>query len=223
MRFSEKSARRKKSRDLKNELKELRKEMVSGGLDKSETARMLAELQAALELGDSLHSDYEEARAYTGGAREDILKLLESMNASPAGEVKESLAALAENLEKTRHDCLIREDDLDFRSTVDCLKRMAQEFDGSAAPAIMLRSELENVKAVLDDAAGFKAPDFLALAYYYLHEDRKKILEMENEQRNQMLSGYFEGHFMNEFCGRAERAGARDKVMGLIDNYINNN
>ena len=84
----------------------------------------------------------------------------------------------------------------------------------------MLRSELENVKAVLDDAAEWKAPDFLALAYYYLHADKNALRDMENEQRNQFVLAYFKNEFMDELMGQFYRAGKEPEVRALIKEYI---
>ena len=46
---------------------------------------------------------------------------------------------------------------------------------------IMLRSELENLHALLEDTSEWRSPNFFALAYYFLHETEKKdkIAEME--------------------------------------------
>ena len=92
------------------------------------------------------------------------LSLLECMKESPVSEVKKSLDELMGDLDQVYHDCSIRDDDLDFQSTIQSLKQMAAEYEehaakaqteaGSKLAAIMLRSELENVAAVLKDAAG---------------------------------------------------------------------
>ena len=140
---------------------------------------------------------YEEARSHLAQSRAAIERLLECMKESPVSEVKKSLDELMGDLDQVYHDCSIRDDDLDFQSTIQSLKQMAAEYEehaakaqteaGSKLAAIMLRSELENVAAVLKDAAGWEEPDFFALAYYLGHENRGSLREMENAQRNSYL------------------------------------
>lgn len=227
MNFGERAAARKRSKELKNELKELRKELLGAGGDKAQVTATIKELQEAIELADTLQSDYEEASVHLTQAREAIMKLLDCMGVSPEAEVQESMNALISDLDQVYHDCSIREDDLDFQSTIRSLKSMVSGKSQSEATvgasgmqSIMLRSELENIKAVLDDAAGWRAPDFFALAYYFLHEDRNSLKEMENEQRNQFVLSYLNEYFMGDFMKLCENAGIKERVQTLMQEYI---
>lgn len=223
MGFAERAAARRKSKDLKNELKGLQKHILATiGGDKAKLANDLKEFGASMELGAALYADYADAREHLKQAQILLGKLLESMGASPAADVKESLKELSGHLECVYHDCSIREDDLDFQSTLGSLKKLVADYSENMAgmSKIMLRSELENVKAVLDDAAGWTAPDFLALAYYYLHADKNALRDMENEQRNQFVRTYFKDAFMDELMGQFYRAGKEPEVRALIKEYI---
>lgn len=227
MNFGERAAARKRSKELKNEIKELRKHMLDAGGDKAQVTAALKEFQETLELASSLQSDYEEAGGHLTQAREAIMKLLDCMGESPESEVKESMNVLITDLNQVYHDCSIREDDIDFQSTIQSLKsmvagkmQMGMVSDSADMQSIMLRSELENIKAVLDDAAGWRAPDFFALAYYFLHEDRTNLKEMENEQRNQFVKSYLNEYFMNDFISSCENAGIREQIQTLMKEYI---
>lgn len=223
MGFAERVAVRRKSKDLKNELKELRKHiLVTLGGDKAQLSNDLKEFQTSMELGAALYADYVDARDNLNHAREAIVKLLECMGEKQDTEVKTDLQNLVTCLEKVYHDCSIREDDLDFQSTLCNLKKMTANYSENMTgmSKVMLRSELENVKAVLDDAAEWKAPDFLALAYYYLHADKNALRDMENEQRNQFVLAYFKNEFMDELIGQFYRAGKEPEVRALIKEYI---
>lgn len=227
MNFGERAAARRKSKELKNELKDLRKDFLGVGYDKTLVANLLKEFQDTVELADTLQSDYVEAGEYLRQAREAIMKLLDCMGESPVPEVQASMDTLIADLEQVYHDCSIREDDIDFQSTIQCLKQMVAEvakqgeaFGTGGMQAIMLRSELENVKAVLDDAAGWRAPDFLALAYYFLHEDKDNLKEMENDQRNQYVLTYLKENYMDDFLYKCKRAGIEERIQSLMQEYI---
>lgn len=227
MNFGERAAARRKSKELKNELKDLRKDFLGVGYDKTLVANLLKEFQDTVELADTLQSDYVEAGEYLRQAREAIMKLLDCMGESPVVEVQASMDTLIADLEQVYHDCSIREDDIDFQSTIQCLKQMVAEvakqgdaFGTGGMQAIMLRSELENVKAVLDDAAGWRAPDFLALAYYFLHEDKDNLKEMENDQRNQYVLTYLKENYMDDFLYKCKRAGIEERIQSLMQEYI---
>lgn len=226
MGFGERAASRKRARDMKSELKQLRKELLLAGCDKSSIGISVKEFGEALELADALETEYVVSRTHLNGAREAIMKLLDCMGESPKEEVNASLVALLGDLDRVYHDCSIREDDLDFKSTMKSLKEMVaakgkQEPQGqNKMSSIMLRSELENIKAVLDDAAGWKAPDFLALAYYFLHEDKDSVRDMENVQRNTYVLSYFSEHFMEQFQQECQRAGQLEKLKELEQSYV---
>lgn len=222
MNFGERAAARKRAKDLKNELKGLRGPLLAAGCDKAQVQGELRQLQETLELGDSLQTAYREAGQHLALAREAILKLLDCMGESPVEEVRVSLKELLGDLDQVYHDCSIREDDLDFQSTIRSLKRLTEQYSPSMEEMskVMLRSELENVKAVLDDAADWRAPDFFALAYYFLHEDRAALKDMENEQRNQCVLSYLNERYMDVFMEQCARAGIKEQVKELIESYI---
>ena len=220
--FSGNAADSRKSKEQKKErkaaLKELRQGLLAAGADKAKTAEYVKELQETLELRGTLKADYEEARVHLKRARESIVRLSACMSESPAEEVLKSLKELAAELRGVCHDCLIREDDKDFVSTVAGIAQLSEQYGGgsSGMQAIMLRSELENAKAVMDDVAGWSAPDFFALAYYLRHEERETLKEMENEQRNQMISAYVKEHYLNAFLKECRKAGVETRVWELI-------
>lgn len=222
MNFGDRTAARKKSKELKTELKELRKDIITAGVDKNQATEQVKEFFELLQLGKTLQEDYTQAGNHLKQARESIMKLLECMGVSPATEVKESLRILVSDLEQVYHDCSIREDDIDFQSTIASLKPMVESYSQTTAgmEEIMLRSELENIKAVLDDAAGWKAPDFLALAYYFRHEEKSNLKEMENAKRSAFVSEYFKEHFMNQFEKTCQEVGVVEKIKELEQLYV---
>ena len=223
MSFAERAAARRKSKDLKNELKALRGHVLTTiGGDKAQLTNDLKEFGASMELGATLYAEYADAREHLKQALRVLGKLLANMGERTSVEVKESLNELIGHLERVCHDCSIRSDDMDFASTLQSLKKMTAQYSESTVgmQKVMLRSELENVKAVLDDAVGWKAPDFLALAYYYLHADKNALRDMENEQRNQFVLAYFKNEFMDDLMGQFYRAGKEMEVRKLIKEYI---
>ncbi len=221
MSFGERAAARKKSKELKSEIRELRRMFAAAGCDKGQTALWMQSLQSSLELGSALWETYEEARRCMGLAGADIEALLSGMDGFSEGDILERLRAILQKLQRARHECLLREDDLDFRSTMEGLESLAE---GSAKVTggrwdIMLRSELENVRAVLSDAGTWSPPDFFAFAYYSLSEDRSALGEMENGQRNALVRGYCEERFWSGFRPACARAGAERQVGELVAAY----
>lgn len=223
MSFAERAAARRKSKDLKNDLKEMRQHILNtNGGDKAQLTNDLKKFQESMELGATLYAEYADARMHLMQAREMIGRLLEQMGATPAAEMKARLKELVVHLEGVYHDCSIRRDDMDYQATLLNLRQMVERYpeNTSGMQAIMLRSELENVKAVLDDTADWTAPDFLALAYFYLHADKNTLRDMENEQRNQFVLKYFKDEFMDELMGQFYRAGREMPLRTLIKEYI---
>lgn len=223
MGFAERAAARKKSKDLKNELKEMRQHILStNGGDKARLTSDLKVFQESMELGAALYTDYVDAREHLMQARRLLDSLLEDMSVTQHTDTKTGLKELVVHLEGVYHDCSIRSDDMDYQATLRNLKQMVEQYSENISDmqAIMLRSELENVKAVLDDAAEWKEPDFLALAYFYQHADKNALRDMENEQRNQYVLKYFKDEFMDELMGQFYCAGREMPLRTLIKEYI---
>ena len=223
MGFAERAAARKKTKDLKNELKEMRKHILATeGGDKAKLTNDLKEFQESMELGATLYAEYADAREHLQQARILLKKLLGGMDRITLSERKSVLKELVLHLEQVFHDCSIRKDDMDYQSTLRNLKQMVEKYSENTETmqAIMLRSELENVKAVLDDASEWNAPDFLALAYFFLHADKNSLAEIENEQRNQLVLKFFKDEFMDDLMGQFYRAGKEMELRTLIKEYI---
>lgn len=218
MTLSEKVAMHKWTKELKNELRQLGKKMISKGTSKVQTEEWMNELKNSLELGHVMHEEYENAVSHVKAARESITKLLDCMGESPAEEIKQSLQLLLDDLDMVYHICVIRKDDMDFASTMTCLRKMTAEYNGGNT--IMLRSELENIKAVLDDVSGWNSPDFLALGYFLLHNNESVLGEMENEQRNEYVISCLNEHFWESFLQEAERCNVKSEVISLVRRTI---
>lgn len=222
MDFARRSAKRKRAHELRCEMKQLRKRLIMAGCDKSEANRLYGILEETVLSAAELSEAYAASSGHMEQAKERIDKLLEKMGESPAEEVKKSLEMLMAELELIYHDCMIREDDLDFQATITGLSGLIASYGErtTGQNAIMLRSELENTKAVLDDASGFGAPDFFALAYYNEHGDKSSLKEMENEQRNRFLEEYLREHFSDAFWEELKLAHLEDATRELIERYV---
>lgn len=224
MGFAEWTASRRRSANLKNELKELKVNILNiNGGDKAKLTNVFTEFAAVLETAETLCADYGMAREQLMLAQEMLEQLLEQMGLEPTAAIKADLKELMVHMEALYHDCSIREDDMDYQSTIQNLKQMAEQYSEhmTSMQMIMLRSELENVKSIMDDVAGWSAPDFMALAYYYRHADKNTFRDMENEQRNQLIEAYFKENFMNALEEQVKYAGKETELRALIHRYMN--
>lgn len=220
--FGEKNTRRQKKKELREEIRQMKKQLLAAGCDKGNVNELLKEFETTLEQGERLKTDYEDARRHLEQAKKLIERLLTYMREASAEEIRKGLKELVQELELVYHDCSIRRDDADFASTLQCLKGAAAEFGSDAAhiSPIMLRSELENIRAVLREAGEWSAPDFFALGYYILHEDRTVLGEMENGQRNDCVADYLKEHFSERFAAELRCAGAEKTAARLKERYF---
>ena len=208
--FGEKTDEQKRMKELTQEIKELRKELLANKLDKKVIDPQMDELKNALELGGNLRQGYVDSQEHMALARRGLIRMLEDMSDLPIQDVKKELDRLNGHLDKIFHECSIRTDDLDFQSTAGGLKKMAENLEQTNP--IMLRSELENLQALLEDTSEWRSPNFFALAYFIQHEDESKIGEMENEFRNRFLERYLEENLMESVMMEATYAGCREKL-----------
>ena len=195
--FGEKTEEQKRVAELTREVKELRKELLASKLDKKQVEVQMKDLKDALELGGNLRQGYVDSQEHMAVARRGLINMMEDMNEIPIEDVKRDLDRLNGHLDQIFHECSIREDDPDFKSTADGLKNMAANMD--KINLIMLRSELENLQALLEES---------------------KVGEMENEFRNSFLERYLEEHLMESLAMEANYAGCGEKLEHMIQHYI---
>ena len=61
-------------------------------------------------------------------------------------------------------------------------------------------------------AAAWEAPDFFALAFYLISEEKDTLADMENGQRNQFLLDYLKENFTNRYADSIEAAGLKEDM-----------
>ena len=123
--FGEKTEEQKRVAELTREVKELRKELLASKLDKKQVEVQMKDLKDALELGGNLRQGYVDSQEHMAVARRGLINMMEDMNEIPIEDVKRDLDRLNGHLDQIFHECSIREDDPDFKSTADGLKNMA--------------------------------------------------------------------------------------------------
>lgn len=222
MNLEEKNARRQKKKELKHQVRQAKKAMLCAGCEKGSTRKLLGEYEETLLQAEEIFVRYQTAAGNLRQSKEAAVRLLDSVGERPADQLRQELDALITGMDRIYHDCTVRQDDMDFQSSMACLKKLAPDFGrGNASMDLMLRSELENITAVLEDAEEYQAPDFFALAYYGLHEDGEALKGMEHRQRNLFLEGYLREHFAEPFKRETDRAGVTEKLEELMQSYLN--
>ena len=218
--LGERSEAKRKSNELKNSMKSLKKRLIEAGMDKVSANKILKELQEAMEEGELQNSSYQKAYDHLERANRTVERLLEGMELCGEEEIARNIRNFTKELHQVTHVCLLREDDTDFISTRKYMESISYESLRKPGALLMLRSELENLRAVFADAMGWQAPEFFALAYYLLHEKGDALGELENEQRNQFLTDYLQDNFLLYFYKFCEQAGVKAEVTEMIQDYI---
>ena len=114
--------------ELTREVKELRKELLASKLDKKQVEVQMKELKDALELGGNLRQGYVDSQEHMAVARRGLINMMEDMNEIPIDDVKRDLDRLNGHLDQIFHECSIREDDPDFKSTADGLEKYGGKY-----------------------------------------------------------------------------------------------
>ena len=208
------SEQKKKQKEQRSREKEWKGKLTGAGMEKGAAGELAKIITEAQRSGESLQEDYKTSREHLERAQRKIELLLDEMTEEPERDVKKSLDSLIVDLDHVYHICSIREDDPDYGSTVKCLKTASSELGMPDAKisTLMLRSELENIQAVLKDAAAWEAPDFFALAFYLIREEKDTLADMENGQRNQFLSDYLKENFKDRYADSIEAAGLKEDM-----------
>lgn len=212
------SEQKKKQKEQRSREKDWKGKLTGAGMEKGVAGELVKIITEAQMSGESLQEDYKTSREHLERAQRKIELLLDEMTEEPERDVTKSLDSLIVDLDHVYHICSIRENDPDYGSTVKCLKTASSELGMPDAKisTLMLRSELENIQAVLKDAAAWEAPDFFALAFYLIREDKDTLADMENGQRNQFLSDYLKENFTDRYADSIEAAGLKEDMDAFI-------
>lgn len=204
------SEEKRRAKEIKKEGKNLRKWILLSGVDKKQTDAFMDEFLACLEQGICQRDNYYSAREHMESGLRVINEILPQMRELQAEECKKRLSGLLADLPFVYHDCFIREDDLDYESTLRYMNKQVPAY--SSSDRLMMQSELENIKAVFDDAMLWDAPDFVALAYFLRHKSGELLSDMENFARNSYIERVYKEEFWDDCRRFLEQADALEQV-----------
>lgn len=204
------SEEKRRAKEIKKEGKNLRKWIQLSGVDKKQTEAFMDEFLICLEQGICQRDRYDSARAHMASCLKVIDEILPQMRELQAEECKRRLGSLLADLPYVFHDCFIRMDDLDYEATLRYMNKQVPLYSDS--DRLMMQSELENIKAVFDDAMLWNAPDFVALAYFLRHKSSDLLSDMENSARNSYIERVYKEEFWDDCKRFLEQADAVEQV-----------
>lgn len=204
------SEEKKRAKEIKKEGKNLRKQILASGLDKKQMDAFLEEFLYCVEQGASLKEQYVLAKAHMNSCLEIVNEILPQMREIPVEQCKERLQRMLLDLPCVYHECLIRKDDLDYDATLCYMKTKIPVY--TEEDRLMMQSELENLKAVFDDAVQWVAPDFMMLAYFLQQEGSVMLSDMENTVRNSYIEHIYKERFWDENARLLEQGNVLEPV-----------
>jgi len=212
------SAEKKREKEIRQEAKELSKELINAGLDKRAVKNYLDVLQELMIAACLQRDAYVTSKKRMSAGLVIIEELLNDIAGKEPAKVRGELARLAIDLTDIFHECTIRKDDLDFASTYTYINRATKEYDGTNR--LMLQSELENMEHMIGEIVEWEEPDFCALALFCKYGNRDDLADIENGQRNEMLLRYYKGQFWDDFEKELAVAGMVERVHNWIEEKV---
>lgn len=187
---------RKQARAIRRKRKTLRDALLAAGHPKKTVDDFLEKFFLYQERAASEQAAYKSAYSHIKTCSQQLEELLGQMATLSEGACKEKLMSFLQELSLVYHDCLIRRDDIDFASTFAYLKDRIPVY--TQADRLLLQSELENLKALLEDVLLWEAPDFLALVYFLQYGNAECLSDMENTQRNRYIEQFYQEQFRDK-------------------------
>lgn len=212
------SAEKKREKEIRQEAKELARELTNAGLDKRAVKNYLDVLQELMIAACLQRDAYVTSKKRMTAGLVIIEELLNDIAGKEPAKVRGELARLAIDLTDIFHECTIRKDDLDFASTYTYINRATKEYDGTNR--LMLQSELENMEYMIGEIVEWEEPDFCALALFCKYGNRDDLADIENGQRNEMLLRYYKGQFWDDFEKELAAAGMVERVHNWIEEKV---
>ena len=212
------SVEKKREKEIRQEAKELTKELVNAGMDKRAAKNYIEVLQELMVEACFQRDAYVESKKRMAAGQAIIEELLNDIAEKDPAKVRGELARLAIDLTDIFHECTIRRDDTDFATTYAYINKATKEYEG--ANRLMLQSELENLLHMVGEIAEWEEPDFCALAIFCKYGKRNDLADIENSQRNEMLMRYYRGQFWDDFEKELVNVGMNERVTKWIDEKV---
>ncbi len=212
------NAEKKREKEIRQEAKELIKELINAGMDKRAAKNYLEVLQELVLAACVQRDAYVVSKKRMSAGLVIIEELLTDIAAKEPAKVRGELARLAVDLTDIFHECTIRKDDMDFASTYTYINRATKEYEG--ADRLMLQSELENMEHMIGEIVEWEEPDFCALALFCKYGNRDDLADIENGQRNEMLLRYYRGQFWDDFEKELAAIGMIERVQNWIEEKV---
>ena len=212
------SEEKRRAKEIRKEGKELRKSLLTAGLEKKYVDIFLEEYLACVEHGTSQKEVYQKARGHMVKCLRLINEMLPQMRELPPAVCRAKLQTMLEDLPYVCHDCLIRKDDLDYEATLRYITEKVPTYIQD--DRLMMQSELENLKSVFDDAKEWDAPNFIALAFFLRHERSEMLSDMENSQRNAYIERFYDETFWDAQKATLGEAKALDMVEQFAEKWM---
>jgi len=209
------SAEKKREKEIRQESKELAKELINAGMDKRAVKNYLDVLQELMIAACLQRDAYVTSKKRMSAGLVIIEELLNDIAGKEPAKVRGELARLAIDLTDIFHECTIRKDDLDFASTYTYINRATKEYDGTNR--LMLQRQLENMEHMIGEIVEWEEPDFCALALFCKYGNRDDLADIENGQRNEMLLRYYKGQFWDDFEKELAAIGKIERVQNWIE------
>lgn len=212
------SVEKRREKEIRQEAKELVKELIYAGMDKHTAKNYMLVLENMLIAACAQRDVYIESKRKMASGQVIMEELLADIVQMEPQAVREKLAKLADELMDIYHECTIRMDDMDFISTHTYINRAAKTYDGTER--IMLQSELENLLHMVSEIIEWEEPDFCALALFCKYGNRMDLADIENGQRNEMLMRYYRGQYWDDFERELVTIGMEERVKNWIDEKV---
>ncbi|MBQ8278497.1 MAG: hypothetical protein IJZ23_01480 [Roseburia sp.] len=212
------SAEKKREKEIRQEAKDLVKELIAAGMDKNTAKNYMLVLENMMVAACAQRDVYIESKRKMALGQVIMNELLADIVQMEPVRVRERLTELAETLMDIYHECTIRMDDMDFISTHTYINKAAKTYDGTER--LMLQSELENLLHMVSEIIEWEEPDFCALALFCKYGNRMDLADIENGQRNEMLMRYYRGQYWDDFERELASVGMEMRVKNWIEKKV---
>ena len=213
------SAEKKRENVIRQEAKDLMKQLVEAGMNRQTAKKGMEELSALVTVAYQQNKVYAKSKTQIAFSMMLIEKLMEEMRKKDAENIRERLKKLSNVLAEVFHECTIRRDDTDFTDTCTYIKNMSTVYD--SAQSLIMQSELENLLHLLSEVKEWEEPDFCALAFFLKYGERRELGELANCLRNEMLLRFYRERYWDAFERELTAIGMEKAVEAWIKEKVN--
>lgn len=210
------------------EVRKLKRDLQSAGCDMDVVKRWQKQLDGIKKHCPSIYGGYCTAREKLLLV-ETYMKQMEQLLLEKRTWTKDEMRRISDIRRELKrlantfdNELLVSREDKEFHLTYETILKLADKYDGTDDARILLKSEIENLLALVREDLEKERPDAAVLTFFYLEHRDTELVDLPPAGRMDHILAVYEKEFLRPILRQTARCDevSVDQVNGIIERMV---